>query len=419
MARDAAEPTGSMGNDTALAVLSDMRPAAVLLLQAAVRAGHEPGHRPDPRVDRDEPRGACIGPEINLLDETPDHCHQLVMPQPILRNAELEKLRQVDHSVFEARTIDMTWPVGRGRGRAWSGALEEICARGVRAGRARREHHHPVRPQHRRRARRRCRRCWPRPPCTTTSSARARASRSACVVETGEAREIHHLACLIGYGASAVNPYLMFESLYALHREGRLPEGMTPDEAEQRAIKAIGKGLLKILSKMGISTIRSYTGAQIFEAVGPEEGARRPPLHGHAVARRRRRAERARRRGARPPRARLSRPRARELLPPGGIYAWRRGGEYHGWNPETIATLQQAAREEDGADAYERFATYVNDVAVPQHLAARAAPLPRRRPSRCRSTRSSPPPRSSSASSRAACRSARSRPRRTRRSPSA
>ena len=113
------------------------------------------------------------------------------------------------------------------------------------------------------------------------------------------------MACLIGYGASAVNPYVMFESLYALHREGRLPEGMTPDEAVTRTIKAIGKGLLKILSKMGISTIRSYTGAQIFEAIGLEKRARRPPLHGHGVEGRRCRAERPRAGGARPPRARL------------------------------------------------------------------------------------------------------------------
>ena len=131
--------------------------------------------------------------------------------------------------------------------------------------------------------------------------------QSGLIVETGQAKEIHHVACLIGYGASAVNPYVMFESLYALHREGRLPEGMAPDEAVARTIKAIGKGLLKILSKMGISTIRSYTGAQIFEAVGLDEGARRPPLHRHAVARRRRGAERARLGVPRPPRARLPR----------------------------------------------------------------------------------------------------------------
>ncbi len=125
------------------------------------------------------------------------------------------------------------------------------------------------------------------------------------VAETGEAREIHHLACLIGYGNSAVNPYVMFESVYSLHRAGRLPDGMSPEDAEQRVVKAIGKGLLKILSKMGISTIRSYTGAQIFEAVGIEREARGPPLHRNLLADRRRGAECARPRGARPPCARL------------------------------------------------------------------------------------------------------------------
>ena len=125
------------------------------------------------------------------------------------------------------------------------------------------------------------------------------------MVETGEAREIHHLATLIGFGASAVNPYLMFESLYALHRDGRLPEEMTPEEAEQRVIKAIGKGLLKILSKMGISTLRSYTGAQIFEAVG----VKREVIDRHFTGTPSRvegiGLKEIARRGARPPRARL------------------------------------------------------------------------------------------------------------------
>ena len=166
------------------------------------------------------------------------------------------------------------------------------------------------------------------------------------VVETGQASEIHHVACLIGYGASAVNPYVMFESLYALHREGRLPEGMAPGRGRSSAsIKAIGKGLLKILSKMGISTIRSYTGAQIFEAIGLEKELVDRHFTGTPSRVGRRRAERARLGGARPPRARLPGRRAPSCCPPGGIYAWRRDGEFHGWNPETIATLQQAARE--------------------------------------------------------------------------
>ena len=248
---------------------------------------------------------AVIGPEINLLGETPDHCHQLVMPQPILRSTELEKLRQVDHSVFEARTIDTTWPVSQGA-QGMEARIEEIrdeaselVSRGVNililsdrnlgVERAAIPNLLSVGAVHHRLVREGSR------------------LRTGLVVETGQAKEIHHLACLIGYGASAVNPYVMFESLYALHRDGRLPEGMPPDEAVARTIKAIGKGLLKILSKMGISTIRSYTGAQIFEAVGLEAGAGRPLLHRHAVARGRRWAQRARVGGARPPRARLSR----------------------------------------------------------------------------------------------------------------
>jgi glutamate synthase domain-containing protein 2/glutamate synthase domain-containing protein 1/glutamate synthase domain-containing protein 3 len=361
MARDAAEPTGSMGNDTALAVLSDMRPPLFSYFKQLFAQVTNPAIDPI-RESIVMSLEACIGPEINLLDETPDHCHQLVMPQPLLRSTELEKLRQVDHSVFEARTIDMTWPAAEGA-QGMEARLDEICAeaseivasgvniivlsdRNLGAERVAMPallatsavHHHLVREGTR--------------------------LQSGLIVETGQAKEIHHVACLIGYGASAVNPYVMFESLYALHREGRLPEGMAPDEAVARAIKATGKGLLKILSKMGISTVRSYTGAQIFEAIGLEPelidryftgtasrvgGVGLNVLAWECLDRH----------------ARAYPAASSELLPPGGVYAWRRDGEFHGWNPETIASLQQAARD-GGADAYERFATYVNEVAVPK-----------------------------------------------------
>jgi glutamate synthase (NADPH) large chain len=361
MAREGAEPTGSMGNDVALASLSDRLPPLFSYFKQLFAQVTNPAIDPI-RESVVMSLTACIGPEINLLGETPDHCHQLVMEQPILRNSELEKLRQVDHSVFEARTIDVTWPVEAGED-GMERRIEEICreaselvARGVNIivlsdrnlGPERAAmpsllavgavHHHLVREGTR--------------------------LQIGLVVETGEAREIHHLATLIGFGAAAVNPYLMFESLYALHRDGRLPDEMTPGEAEQRVIKAIGKGLLKILSKMGISTLRSYTGSQIFEAVG----IKREVIDHHFTGTPSRVegiglkeiADEALGRHARAYPAAIS-----ELLPPGGIYAWRRRGEYHGWNPETIATLQHAARNGDGAEAYERFATYVNDVAVP------------------------------------------------------
>ena len=127
MARDAAEPTGSMGNDTALAVLSDMRPALFSYFKQLFAQVTNPAIDPI-RESIVMSLEAVIGPEINLLDETPDHCHQLVMPQPLLRSTELEKLRQVDHSVFEARTIDMTWPAARAP-RGWSGGSRRCAPR--------------------------------------------------------------------------------------------------------------------------------------------------------------------------------------------------------------------------------------------------------------------------------------------------
>ena len=362
MARDAAEPNGSMGNDLAPAAMSDARPPLFSYFKQLFAQVTNPAIDPI-RESVVMSLEAVIGPEINLLGETPDHCHQLVMPQPILRNSELEKLRQVDHHVFEARTIDMTWPVGHGP-EGMERRVEEMCReaselveRGVNIIILSDRNIGPDRA--------------PMPSLLATAAVHHHLVREGTrlkiglVAETGEAREIHHLACLIGYGNSAVNPYVMFESVYSLHRAGRLPDGMSPEDAEQRVVKAIGKGLLKILSKMGISTIRSYTGAQIFEAVGIE----RELVDRHFTGTSSRiggvgldvLAREALDRHARAYPAATS-----ELLPSTGIYQWRRGGVFHGWNPETIASLQHAARNGDGAEAYERFARYVNHVAAPR-----------------------------------------------------
>ena len=225
------------------------------------------------------------------------------MKTPILRSHELEKLRQVDSSIFEAHTLDITWPIGAGP-EGLAAAVERVCAeasesiaRGVNililsdrnvgpervpipsllavAG----VHHHLVREGTR--------------------------LQAGLVLESGEPREVHHFATLIGYGASAINPYVMFESLAELVDDGRLPDGMDADEAEDRVVKGIAKGLLKTISKMGISTIQSYTGAQIFEAVGLAPELIDAPLPRHRVADRRHRHRRARARDARPPRPRL------------------------------------------------------------------------------------------------------------------
>ncbi len=264
-AASAAEPIGSMGNDFALAVLSDRQPPLFSYFKQLFAQVTNPPIDPI-RESIVMSVASGVGSERNLFDETPEHARQLSMKTPILRSHELEKLRQVDSSIFEAHTLDITWPVGAGPD-GLAAAIERVCAeasesiaRGVNililsdrnvgpervpipallavAG----VHHHLVREGTR--------------------------LQAGLVLESGEPREVHHFATLIGYGASAINPYLMFESLDELVDDGRLPEGMTADEAQDRCVKGIAKGLLKTISKMGISTIQSYTGAQIFEAVG-------------------------------------------------------------------------------------------------------------------------------------------------------
>src|SRR5437763_6599599 len=286
---------------------------------------------------------ACVGAELNLLTEIPEQAHQLVMDQPILRNHELEKLRQVSHEVFDAATLDITWPIEEGPDgmEARLSALCEEAARYVDNGAnililsdrnlgpervampsllaVAAVHHHLVR--------------------------RGTRLRTGLVIESGEPRDIHHMATLIGYGAAAINPYLMFESLDELAERSLLPVELTIDEAEANIVKAIGKGLLKTISKMGISTIQSYCGAQIFEAVGLERGLIDQHFTGTAsriggVGIEQLSTEALERHFRAYPRT------GRDLLPVGGVLQWRRDGEVHIWNPDTIAKLQHAVRNQ-------------------------------------------------------------------------
>ena len=180
------------------------------------------------------------------------------------------------------------------------------------------------------------------------------------VLESGEPREVHHFAVLIGYGASAVNPYLMLDTVGELARDGRIAGVTDPEDAERRIVKGLGKALLKTISKMGISTIQSYCGAQIFEAVGLE----RHLIDRHFTGT----ASRIGGIGldvlAREALDRHTRawPGSHEdLLPVGGVYAWRRDGERHMWNPETIALLQHAVRSPDG-DAQTKYDEYAENI---------------------------------------------------------
>ncbi|MEA2349997.1 MAG: glutamate synthase large chain, partial [Thermoleophilaceae bacterium] len=288
--------------------------------------------------------------------ETPAHAHQLIIGQPILSNGELEKLRQVDHDIFRSETLDATWPAEEGV-EGLARAMERLCQESAealelgdnililsdRAAGADRApipallavsgvHHHLVREGTR--------------------------LQAGLVVESGEPREVHHICCLLGYGASAVNPYLAFETLHEMFDNSMLPGVDSAAAADANFVKSMGKGILKTISKMGISTVRSYSGAQIFEAVGLERelidryfahttsrigGVGLDVLAREALDRHGR-----------------AFPRSKTRLPVGGVHMWRRDGEVHQWNPDTVAKIQHAVRH-GGQETYEEFTRMINE----------------------------------------------------------
>jgi glutamate synthase domain-containing protein 2/glutamate synthase domain-containing protein 1/glutamate synthase domain-containing protein 3 len=358
-AAKAEEPIGSMGNDASLAVLSERQPPLFnYFKQLFAQVTNPPIDPIREAIVMSVATG--VGSEANLLDETPEHAHQLAMQTPILFDREIQQLRHVDSSIFKSHTVDITWPVAEGPA-GMEKALERVCAEadaaladGVnililsdRAVSPERVaipsllavagvHHHLVREGTR--------------------------LQTGLVLESGEPREVHHFATLIGYGASAINPYLMFESLEQLVKDGRVPGVDDFETAQWNVVKGIAKGLLKTISKMGISTIQSYNGAQIFEAVGlaPElierhftgTASRIGGVGMDIIA-----AETLERH------ARGFGLTTDDLLPVGGVYAWRREGEHHMWNPETISLLQHSVRH-GGAPTYEEYAKAVNEDAA-------------------------------------------------------
>ncbi len=362
MAAKGEEPVASMGNDAALAVMSDRQPPLFAYFKQLFAQVTNPPIDPI-REAVVMSLQAGVGAELNLLGESTEQAHQLVMNQPVLRNHELEKLRQVSHDVFHAATLDITWPIEAGPD-GMEIRLYDLCGEAARyvdnganiiilsdrnLGPERvampsllavaAVHHHLVR--------------------------RGTRLRTGLVIESGEPRDVHHMATLIGYGAAAINPYLMFESLDELAERSLLPVDLEREEAELQIVKAIGKGLLKTLSKMGISTVQSYCGAQIFEAVGLDReiidrhftgtasrigGVGLGHLAREAIERHFRAYPRT----------------DRDLLPVGGVLQYRRDGEVHQWNPDTIASLQHAVRGEngDGHASYEEFTRLANEEAT-------------------------------------------------------
>jgi glutamate synthase (NADPH/NADH) large chain len=362
MAKAGTEPIGSMGTDTPIAVLSD-RPRLLFDYFAQLFA-----QVTNPPLDaiREElvtSLASSLGPEANLLKPGPASCRQLVLPFPVLTNDELAKLRHVnldgDLPGLATTVLRGLYEV-EGGGEALAARLDEICAEASAAiaegariivlsdRHATAEkapipsllltaavHHHLVREKTR--------------------------TQVGLVVEAGDVREVHHVALLVGYGAAAVNPYLALESVEDLSRRGTYLPGIEPEVAVKNVVKSLGKGVLKVMSKMGVSTVASYTGAQIFEATGLSQELVDRYFTGTSsklggvgldVI-----AEEVRRRHLRAYPADGILP-AHRNLEIGGEYQWRREGEPHLFDPETVFRLQHSTR----TGRYDIFKQYTSRI---------------------------------------------------------
>ena len=359
MAVTGAEPVGSMGNDAALAVLSD-RPQLVFNYFKQLFA-----QVTNPPLDaiREElvtSTESFIGSEQNLFEETPKHCHQLKLMEPIITNQELEKIRNINVGDIRSITLPTLFRVDEREG-ALERALQELTNKASEAveegysiiilsDRGVDDH------------------CAPIPSLLAVSAVhhhlikQGSRTKVGLVVESGEPREVAHFALLVGYGAGAVNPYLAFETLNDLVRQQVLPSDIDAKVVEKNFIKAVHKGVVKVMSKMGISTIQSYRGAQIFEAVGlSQELVDRyftwtPSRMGGIGIDIIEQEARSRHSQAYPEMDVA----ATIDLDIGGIYLWRRDGEHHMYNPDSIAKLQHAVRSES-YETYKEFASLIDD----------------------------------------------------------
>ncbi|MFD6092783.1 glutamate synthase large subunit [Oerskovia sp. NPDC060338] len=363
MASTGAEPLGAMGTDTPIAVLSS-RPR--LLFDYFTQMFAQVTNPPLDAI-REElvtSIGGAIGPEPNLLDDSPLHARKLILPFPVLDNDELAKILRVDRDpslegIFRSVTVKGLYPVSGG-GEALHARLEEIFAEVdehvadgasfiVLSDRDSNQELAPI-------------------PSLLLSSAvhhhllrRHTRTQVSLVVEAGDVREVHHVALLIGYGAAAVNPYLAMESVEDLARSGFVT--VEPEKAVKNLIKALGKGVLKVMSKMGISTISSYRGAQVFEALGLSHElvadyfagttSRLGGIGLDVLA-----AEVAARHAEAYPAS--GNHQAHVRLTTGGEYQWRRDGEEHLFDPETVFRLQHATRERR-YDIFRQYTQRVDD----------------------------------------------------------
>jgi glutamate synthase (NADPH/NADH) large chain len=353
MAAQGDDPVGSMGTDTPIAVLS----AKPKLLYNYFKQNFAQVTNPPIDPIREElvmSLVSMIGPRPNLLGHHAGNHYRLEVSQPILTNADLEKIKDIDSlevGAFRTATIDTTWPASQGD-EGLAGAIERICRAATDAVL---DHHNILILSDRAVSADRI----PIPALLATAAVHHHLIRqglrtsTGLVVESGEPREVHHFCVLAGYGAEAINPYLAFETLEQIRVQNGL--ALTAYEVQKNYIKAIGKGIMKVMSKMGISTYQSYCGAQIFDAVGLSSDfvekcftGTATTIEGVGFA------EIAREAVARHRNAYDGNPIYQEMLDVGGDYAFRLRGEAHAWTPDTVARLQHAVRGNNPAE----FSTY-------------------------------------------------------------
>jgi glutamate synthase (NADPH/NADH) large chain len=358
MALEGKEPIGSMGSDTPLAVLSDQpQHLSSYFKQLFAQVTNPPI---DPIRERLVMSLATfVGNNGNLLVEDPLTCHSVALKQPVLNNHDLEKIRSIDTGQFQAKTLQCYFRAD-GKPGSLKSALDRICNYAVDAvedgfkvlilqDRAIDSNHAPI------------------PSLLATSAIHHHLIRKGMrgqvglIVEAADVWEVHHFACLIGFGATAINPYLALSTIRDMKETGKLQTELSEEQLKKNYIKAVKDGLLKVFSKMGISTLQSYQGAQIFEILGLNKdvvakyftGAT-SRIEGMGLD------EIARETLAKHFFAFSRKDIPVDRLPVGGIYQWKRKGEFHLFNPQTIHLLQDATRKND-YNTFKKYSKLVND----------------------------------------------------------
>ena len=364
MATTGQEAIGSMGTDTPISAMSDK----TKLLYTYFKQNFAQVTNPPIDPIREElvmSLVSFIGPRPNLLDHAGmAHAKRLEVRQPILTNGDLEKIRSIGHTEdrFDTKTLDFTYDIARGA-EGMPEILDRLCERAEAAVKGGYNiivlsdrqigpdrmaipallataavHHHLIR--------------------------KGLRTSVGLVVETGEPREVHHFCLLAGYGAEAINPYLAFDTLTDMHKRGEFPKEVDGSEVVYRYIKAVGKGILKVMSKMGISTYQSYCGGQIFDAIGLNSElidryffGTATQIEGIGLE------EIAKETFNRHQAAFGADPLLKSTLDIGGEYAYRMRGEGHAWSPDAVASLQHAVRG-NAEDRYREFAEMVNGAAL-------------------------------------------------------